>query len=120
VSHPPRPGPRNLITDVPGLTVGHATDEAVRSGVTALLCPEGWVGAVDVRGGGPGIRESDVLRPENNFSRAHAITLSGGSVFGLGAADGVTRPCRRRDTASGGAGRAGHSDRAGRGAARPG
>jgi L-aminopeptidase/D-esterase-like protein len=86
---PPRPGPRNLITDVPGLTVGHATDEAVRSGVTALLCPEGWVGAVDVRGGGPGIRESDVLRPENNFSRAHAITLSGGSVFGLGAADGV-------------------------------
>jgi L-aminopeptidase/D-esterase-like protein len=89
MSHPPRPGPRNLITDVPGLTVGHATDEAVRSGVTALLCPEGWIGAVDVRGGGPGIRESDVLRPENNFTRAHAITLSGGSVFGLGAADGV-------------------------------
>lgn len=88
--HPPRPGPRNLITDVPGLTVGHATDEAVRSGVTALLCPEGWIGAVDVRGGGPGIRESDVLRPENTFTRAHAITLSGGSVFGLGAADGVT------------------------------
>jgi L-aminopeptidase/D-esterase-like protein len=88
--HQPRPGPRNLITDVEGLTVGHATDELVRSGVTALLCPDGWVGAVDVRGGGPGIRESDVLRPENNFSRAHAITLSGGSVFGLGAADGVT------------------------------
>ncbi len=89
--HPayPRPGPRNLITDVPGLTVGHATDEMARSGVTVLLCPEGWVAAVDVRGGGPGIRESDVLRPENNFSRAHAITLSGGSVFGLGAADGV-------------------------------
>ncbi|KQY30257.1 peptidase T4 [Caulobacter sp. Root1455] len=87
---PPRPGPRNLITDVSGLSVGHATDEAVRSGVTVLLCPEGWVAAVDVRGGGPGIRESDVLRPENNFSRAHAITLSGGSVFGLGAADGVT------------------------------
>jgi L-aminopeptidase/D-esterase-like protein len=86
----PRPGPRNLITDVPGLTVGHATDEAVRSGVTALLCPAGWVGGADVRGGGPGIRESDVLRPENNFSRAHAVTLSGGSVFGLGAADGVT------------------------------
>lgn len=89
MSHPPRPGPRNLITDVAGLTVGHAVDEAARSGVTVLLCPEGWVGAVDVRGGGPGIRESDVLRPENNFSRAHAIALSGGSVFGLGAADGV-------------------------------
>jgi L-aminopeptidase/D-esterase-like protein len=61
-AHSPRPGPRNLITDVAGLTVGHATDEAVRSGVTALLCPEGWIGAVDVRGGGPGIRESDRAR----------------------------------------------------------
>jgi L-aminopeptidase/D-esterase-like protein len=51
--HQPRPGPRNLITDVEGLTVGHATDELVRSGVTALLCPEAWTAAVDVRGGGP-------------------------------------------------------------------
>jgi L-aminopeptidase/D-esterase-like protein len=85
-----RPGPRNLITDVPGLSVGHAVSEAARSGVTVLLCPGGWSAAVDVRGGGPGIRESDTLRPENNFSQAHAICLSGGSVFGLGAADGVT------------------------------
>lgn len=85
----PRPGPRNLITDVPGLTVGSAQDEAIRTGVTVLLCPEGWSAAVDVRGGGPGVRETDTLAPENSFSRAHAICLSGGSVFGLGAADGV-------------------------------
>ncbi|MBI1685476.1 P1 family peptidase [Caulobacter hibisci] len=85
----PRPGPRNLITDVAGLSVGHAQDEAVRSGVTALLCPQAWTAGVDVRGGGPGTREIDVLRPENTFSKAHAICLSGGSVFGLGAADGV-------------------------------
>jgi len=86
----PRPGPRNLITDVAGLTVGSAQDEAVRTGVTVLLCPEGWSAAVDVRGGGPGVRETETLSPENSFSRAHAICLSGGSVFGLGAADGVT------------------------------
>jgi len=85
----PRPGPRNLITDVAGLTVGSAQDDAVRSGVTVLLCPEGWSAAVDVRGGGPGVRETETLSPENSFSRAHAICLSGGSVFGLGAADGV-------------------------------
>ena len=85
----PRPGPRNLITDVPGLTVGSAQDEAVRTGVTVILCPEGWSAAVDVRGGGPGVRETETLSPENSFSRAHAICLSGGSVFGLGAADGV-------------------------------
>lgn len=85
----PRPGPRNLITDVEGLLVGHAQDEAVASGVTALLCPDAWTAGVDVRGGGPGTREIDVLRPENNFSKAHAICLSGGSVFGLGAADGI-------------------------------
>jgi len=85
----PRPGPRNLITDVAGLTVGSAQDDCVRSGVTVLLCPEGWSAAVDVRGGGPGVRETETLSPENSFSRAHAICLSGGSVFGLGAADGV-------------------------------
>ncbi|CAN7375438.1 P1 family peptidase [Phenylobacterium sp. LjRoot225] len=85
-----RPGPRNLITDVPGLSVGNATDEAVRSGVTALLCPGGWSAGVDVRGGGPGVRESEALAPENGYAKAHAVVLSGGSVFGLGAADGVT------------------------------
>jgi L-aminopeptidase/D-esterase-like protein len=84
-----RPGPRNLITDVAGLKVGHATDEAVRSGVTVLLCESGWAAAVDVRGGGPGTRETDALAPENLVGRAHAVVLAGGSVFGLAAADGV-------------------------------
>ncbi|RQO62492.1 peptidase T4 [Paucibacter sp. KBW04] len=84
-----RPGPLNLITDVPGLRVGHASDEACRSGVTSLLVDGFWAAGVDVRGGGPGSRETEVLSPENLVGRAHAIVLSGGSVFGLAAADGV-------------------------------
>jgi L-aminopeptidase/D-esterase-like protein len=84
-----RPGPKNLITDIAGLKVGHATDESVRTGVTALLCESGWTASVDVRGGGPGTRETDALAPENLVGRAHAVVLAGGSVFGLAAADGV-------------------------------
>jgi len=84
-----KPGPRNLITDIPGLRVGCVEDEAVRTGVTVAICPEAWTAAVDVRGGGPAVRETDTLRPENSFSKAHAVCFSGGSVFGLGAADGV-------------------------------
>jgi L-aminopeptidase/D-esterase-like protein len=84
-----RPGPKNLITDIAGLTVGHATSEHARSGATALLCGAGWAAAVDVRGGGPGTRETDALAPENLVGRAHAVVLAGGSVFGLAAADGV-------------------------------
>jgi L-aminopeptidase/D-esterase-like protein len=84
-----RSGPKNLITDVTGLKVGHATNESARSGVTALLCGAGWVAAADVRGGGPGTRETDALAPENLVGRAHAVVLAGGSVFGLAAADGA-------------------------------
>jgi L-aminopeptidase/D-esterase-like protein len=83
------PGPKNLITDIAGLKVGHATDERVQTGVTALLCSSGWPASVDVRGGGPGTRETDVLASENLVGRAHALVLAGGSVFGLAAADGV-------------------------------
>jgi L-aminopeptidase/D-esterase-like protein len=83
------PGPKNLITDIAGLKVGHATDERVQTGVTALLCSSGWPASVDVRGGGPGTRETDVLALENLVGRAHALVLAGGSVFGLAAADGV-------------------------------
>jgi L-aminopeptidase/D-esterase-like protein len=83
------PGPKNLITDIAGLKVGHATDERVETGVTALLCSSGWSASVDVRGGGPGTRETDVLASENLVGRAHALVLAGGSVFGLAAADGV-------------------------------
>jgi len=84
-----RSAPRNLITDIAGLKVGHATDEKAMSGVTAVLCGTGWSAAVDVRGGGPGTRETDALATENLVGRAHAVVLAGGSVFGLGAADGV-------------------------------
>jgi L-aminopeptidase/D-esterase-like protein len=85
-----RPGPRNLISDIPTLSVGHSSDESARSGVTALLCGAAWPAGVDVRGGGPGGRETDALSPENLVGRAHALVLAGGSVFGLAAADGVT------------------------------
>jgi len=84
-----RPGPLNLITDVSGLKVGHATDEHAGSGVTALLCDGFWAAAADPRGGGPGTRETDTLSAENLNARAHAIVLAGGSVYGLAAADGA-------------------------------
>jgi L-aminopeptidase/D-esterase-like protein len=92
-----RPGSKNLITDVAGLLVGHATDEEVKSGVTALLCGAGWAAGVDVRGGGPGLRESEALAAENLVGRAHALVLAGGSVFGLAAADGVAVTLSARD-----------------------
>ncbi len=84
-----KPARRNLITDIAGLHVGHAADENARSGVTALLCGAAWAAGVDVRGGGPGTRETEALSPENLVGRAHAVVLAGGSVFGLAAADGV-------------------------------
>jgi L-aminopeptidase/D-esterase-like protein len=84
-----KPGPLNLITDIDGLTVGHATDEDARTGVTIVLLENAWAASIDVRGGGPGVRESETLQPGNLVGRAHAIVLAGGSVFGLAAADGV-------------------------------
>jgi L-aminopeptidase/D-esterase-like protein len=84
------PGPRNLITDVPGLKVGQAEDEAARTGVTVVLPDEPAVAAVDVRGGGPGTRETDALAPDTLVETVDAIVLAGGSVYGLAAADAVT------------------------------
>ncbi len=84
------PGPLNLITDVPGLSVGQAMDEAVRTGVTVILTAERAVCAVDVRGGGPGTRETDVLAAEALVEAVDAVVLAGGSSYGLAAADGVT------------------------------
>ena len=84
-----RPGPRNLITDVPGVAVGQAHDAAARSGVTVILPDQRAVCACDVRGGGPGTRETDALAPENLVEAVDAVTLSGGSVYGLAAGDGV-------------------------------
>ncbi|MCJ8142908.1 P1 family peptidase [Ancylobacter sp. A5.8] len=80
---------RNLITDVAGLKVGNATDLTLGSGVTAILFDEPAVASVDVRGGGPGTRETDLLAPDETVGAIHAITLSGGSAFGLDAAAGV-------------------------------
>lgn len=85
----PKPGALNLITDIPGITVGNATDETVQTGVTVLRCANAFTSAVDVRGGAPGTRETDVLAPENLVGKTDAIVLTGGSVFGLAAADGV-------------------------------
>ena len=87
---PARPGPRNLITDVPGVRVGQAEDARARSGVTVILPDDRAIAAVDVRGGGPGTRETDALSPETLVEAVDAIVLAGGSVYGLAAADGVT------------------------------
>lgn len=85
-----RVGERNLITDVPGIKVGNAEDHKVLSGVTVVVPDSRAVAAVDVRGGAPGTRETDALAPENLVDAIDAIVLSGGSVFGLDAAGGVT------------------------------
>lgn len=79
------------ITDVPGIAVGHDTRATGtwRTGTTVVLAREGAIGAVDVRGGGPGTRETDALDPRRLVDRIHAVCLSGGSAYGLAAADGV-------------------------------
>ena len=85
-----RPGPNNALTDVAGLRVGHAQVPDALSGTTVVLAPaEGAVAGVDVRGAAPGTRETDMLHPHNTVQRVHALMLSGGSAFGLAAADGV-------------------------------
>ncbi|WP_114313706.1 P1 family peptidase [Thermus caldifontis] len=75
----------------PGIRVGHFTDLEALTGCTVVLVEEGWVGAVDVRGAAPGTRETDLLLPENTVEKVHAVLLTGGSAFGLRAADGVMR-----------------------------
>jgi L-aminopeptidase/D-esterase-like protein len=84
-----RPGPLNSICDVAGVRVGCAEDSVARTGVTVIVPENRAVCAVDVRGGGPGTRETDALQPENLVDAVDAVVLAGGSVYGLGAADGV-------------------------------
>ena len=79
------------LTDVAGLAVGHFTDARRPTGCTVVLCPQGVVCGVDVRGGAPGTRETDLLKSENTVDRVHAVLLTGGSAFGLDAAGGVMR-----------------------------
>lgn len=81
----------NSITDISGIQVGHYTDLAAASGVTVVLCEKGAVAGVDVRGSAPGTRETDLLNPINLVEKAQAVVLSGGSVFGLAASDGVVQ-----------------------------
>jgi len=87
----------NAITDVPGIKVGHYTDLEAATGCTVILCEKGAVGGVDVRGGAPGTRETDLLRPVHLVEKVHAILLAGGSAFGLDAATGVMRYLEERD-----------------------
>lgn len=84
-----RPGPGNLITDVPGLSVGQADDAALKSGVTVLVGDAPMVAGVHVMGGAPGTRETNLLAPDATVPGVDALVLSGGSAFGLAAADGV-------------------------------
>jgi L-aminopeptidase/D-esterase-like protein len=79
----------NTITDVRGIEVGHAQNDEVLTGCTVILCRKGAVAGVDVRGGAPGTRETDLLNPVNLVEKVHAISLAGGSAFGLDAANGV-------------------------------
>ena len=88
------PGPLNAITDVPGIKVGNYTASAPgasggSTGTTVVIAPNGTVGGVTQRGGSPGTRETDLLRPENMVQIVNAVSLSGGSAYGLAAADGV-------------------------------
>lgn len=85
-----KPGKRNLITDVDGITVGNAENTVLCSGTTIVLPEQPAVMSVDVRGGGPGTRDTEALHPSTLVEAYHGIVLSGGSVFGLAAADGAT------------------------------
>src|SRR4051812_43942101 len=86
-----QPSADGSICDVPGIAVGHMTDEIGLTGCTVILCEAGAVGGVDVRGAAPGTRETDLLDPINLVEKVHAIVLSGGSAFGLDTASGVMR-----------------------------
>jgi L-aminopeptidase/D-esterase-like protein len=87
---------RDSIADVPGIRVGHAQDNSARTGCTVVLCERGAVGGVDQRGGAPGTRETDALRPMHLVQQIHAVMLAGGSAFGLDAASGAMRYLEER------------------------
>ncbi|MGD1992382.1 MAG: P1 family peptidase [Anaerolineae bacterium] len=86
-----RTAENETVTTVPGIRVGHATDPEGLTGCTVVICDGGAVGGVDQRGGAPGTRETDLLRPMHLVQEVHAVLLAGGSAFGLAAADGVMR-----------------------------
>lgn len=88
----------STLTAVPGIRVGHQTDLEGATGCTVILCPANTVGGVDQRGGAPGTRETDLLRPMHLVQYVNAVTLSGGSAYGLSTADGVMRYLEEHDT----------------------
>lgn len=85
------------IRDIEGIYVGNATNVEAGTGCTVIVCPAGATGGVDVRGGAPATRETDLLRPEETVQALHAVVLSGGSAFGLAASTGVAEELERRD-----------------------
>ena len=84
------------LTDIPGIRVGHVSDYEALTGCTAILCEQGAVGGVDIRGSASGTEETPTLDPAHVADRVHAILLAGGSAFGLEAASGVRRYLARR------------------------
>ena len=84
-----KPGPKNLITDISGLSVGNAQDDALKSGTTVVLSDAPFTASVHVMGGAPGTRETDLLAPDKTVAGVDALVLSGGSAFGLDACSGV-------------------------------
>jgi L-aminopeptidase/D-esterase-like protein len=90
------PTMRDDITDVPGILVGHDTDLEAGTGCTVVVCEWPAVGGVDVRGGAPATRETDLLDPRNTVAEVHAVLLAGGSAYGLDAAAGVMRVLEAR------------------------
>ena len=92
-----RPGSYNSLGDVEGLSIGGAEDADVRTGVTVIVAENRAVCAVDIRGGGPGTRESAALAAENLVDAVDAVVLAGGSVYGLAAADGVAAAMGAQD-----------------------
>ena len=89
-----KPGPLNLITDVRGLRVGNAEDHRIKTGTTVLVADRPFRASVDVMGGSPGTRETELLSPERAVDQVDALVLSGGSAFGLDAASGVSDALR--------------------------
>jgi D-aminopeptidase len=89
-----RPGPRNLITDIAGLRVGNAEDHGIKTGTTVLVGDAPFRASVDVMGGSPGSRETELLAPDKAVDQIDALVLSGGSAFGLDAASGVSDALR--------------------------
>jgi len=94
MSSSPKPGARNLITDVAGFRVGNAQDDGVKTGATVLLADAPFTAGVHVMGGAPGTRETDLLGPDKTVEQVDALVLSGGSAFGLDAASGVADALR--------------------------